>query len=114
MHSGFPIVIITGGELELTDEEIFEFMADEDEEVTKTNIDNLESIAAQFKIFSSKGNARKNGLVGGIPHGISLLGTKKKRVWIWNPNLPKKDIVFKKQFDHTDRWFENSSKRDET
>lgn len=46
-------------------------------------ISTLEDLAVLAEIFPSKGQARKNGVLGEIPFGINLLGTKKKKVWVW-------------------------------
>ena len=46
-------------------------------------IETLEELAVLVEIFTSKGQARKNGVTGEIPFGIHLLGTKKKKVWVW-------------------------------
>lgn len=54
-------------------------------------------------IFASRGDARKAGFCGPIPHGISLLGTRSVRIWTWNPVPPVRPVVLAPQFDHT-RW----------
>jgi len=107
------INFIIDGEFKPTDEEIFENMAcNEFDEVRKISCDNLETLAAEAGVFPSKGRARKNGFCGPIPHGISFLGTKKKRFWVWNPNPPDNKPTISKSFDHTDRWLSQRIAKD--
>lgn len=54
-------------------------------------IETLEDLAVLAEIFPSKGQARKNGVTGEIPFGIHLLGTKKKKVWVWRAP-PQKEV----------------------
>lgn len=102
--------VITGGELEVSDDEIFDNMIvnPEIDQVFKIECSNLETLAAEAGVFQSKGKARKSGFSGPIPHGISFLGTKKKRFWVWNPNPPESEPTISKSFDHTNRWFEKN------
>lgn len=46
---------------------------------------NCETLATMTGIFPSKSQARSNGFFGSLPHGIELIGTKKKQFWCWNP-----------------------------
>lgn len=55
------------------------------------DISTMEDLAVLVEIFPSKGQARKNGMTGEIPFGIWLLGTKKKRVWVWRAPENKSD-----------------------
>lgn len=54
-------------------------------------ISSMEELAVLAGIFPSRGQARKNGMTGEIPKGIWLLGTKKKKVWVWRSRENKSD-----------------------
>jgi len=64
----------------------------------------LEELAVLAGIFPSKGRARKNGFSGPIPHGLECLGTKKKWLWVWNPNQSEEPTV-KDGFVKTNKFF---------
>ncbi len=57
----------------------------EDEPQTISNAMDLETLAVEVGVFKSKAEARKNGWQGPIPFGFNCLGTKKRRIWVWNP-----------------------------
>jgi hypothetical protein len=67
--------------------------------------DDLAAVAVQAGVFPSRGQARKNGLGGPVPHGVHLLGTKKRKFWVWSPAPPSSPPVFNPGMDHTDRWW---------
>ena len=77
------------------------------DEIIFTVATDLAELAVLTGIFPSKSRARKNGLHGPIPHGLSWIGTKKKRFFVWNPVLTDDVPVFSKNFDHTNRWFKH-------
>ena len=64
----------------------------------------MEDLAVLSGLFKSKGDARKNGFSGPIPWGLNLLGTKRRRVWVWNP-VKTEDIKELSAFDHTEQFF---------
>lgn len=45
----------------------------------------LADVSVMAGIFSSKTQARKNGYYGPIPCGYSEHGSRKNRIYIWNP-----------------------------
>ena len=65
----------------------------------------LAEMAVQAGIFPSKGQSRKNGLDGPAPTGLHLIGTRKRRFWVWNPTAPVEKITFNLSFDRTQGWF---------
>lgn len=98
--------VIFSGEFQPSDEEIFENMiTSESDVIIKTNEINLESLAVSAGIFESKSKSRRAGFFGPIPFGISFLGTKKKRFWVWNPNNNNDLITIDSSFDYTTKWF---------
>jgi hypothetical protein len=98
--------VIIGGDLNPTDKDISNFLCPEPvDQIFKIDNTSLEELACMSGIFNSKGLARKNGLFGDIPHGISFIGTKKRRFWVWNPNQLTSDIRFDRSFDHTKKYF---------
>lgn len=62
----------------------------------------LSVLARIAQVFPSSSAARRAGCTGPIPHGLNIIGTKKKRFWVWNPHGTT-------EFDHplnkTARWF---------
>jgi hypothetical protein len=56
----------------------------------------LEKLAVEAKIFKSVSEARKNGWAGNIPTGFHLIGTKRRRIWVWNPITQEHSLA--KQF----------------
>jgi len=75
------------------------------EEIVVHDHDDLAAMAAEAGVFKSKGEARKNGLGGPCPNGLWLLGTKKRRFWVWNPGSPSGKVVLNVNFDKSGRWF---------
>ncbi len=53
-------------------------------EAERISAETLEELFVLAGIFKSKGQARKNNFSGEIPEGINMLGTKKKKFWVWN------------------------------
>ena len=49
----------------------------------RLNVSLIEELAVELKMQPSLTQARKNGMSGEIPVGISQQGTKKKKVWVW-------------------------------
>lgn len=75
------------------------------EKVIKIKTDDLAFMAVEAGVFSSKGQARKNGLGGPAPHGLHQIGTKKKRFWVWNPVAGSERVTLNPSFDRTLGWF---------
>lgn len=65
----------------------------------------MEALAAMSGVFPSRGQARKNGFAGPIPHGLELWGTNQHTFWVWNPKPPKKKPTIGKKRRKTDHWF---------
>jgi hypothetical protein len=67
------------------DDLVIEYFVDGDPTARVVHADEttLEALAVLAGIFPSKGQARKNGLAGDVPAGITLQGTKKKKFWVW-------------------------------
>lgn len=57
-----------------------------DEDVIFKDVTDLPRLLADLGIFKSTTQARKAGHSGELPLGWSVLGTKKKRVFLWNPS----------------------------
>lgn len=75
------------------------------DEVARIETTDLAVLAVEAGVFPSRGQARKNGLGGSIPHGLHLLGTKKHRFWVWSPVPPTEEPTFSTSLDHTNKWF---------
>lgn len=52
-------------------------------EAEKIDLLTMEELMVAKGVFPSKGRARSNGFSGPIPMGVSLVGTRKKRFWVW-------------------------------
>ncbi len=72
--------------------------------------ESLEAFAVVAGLFPSRGQARKNGFAGPFPWGLSLLGTKHRRVWVWSPRQPDGPVTLLPGFDHTARFFQEFSR----
>lgn len=59
-----------------------------------------EQLAVESGLFPSLSQARKNNFSGPIPFGLSQLGTKKHRFWVWNPNKFG-EVTILNQFIHS-------------
>ena len=77
---------------------------DGSEEIVAVVNDDLAAMAAEAGVFSSRGEARRNGLGGPCPTGVWQFGTKKKRFWVWNPQSPTGTVTVSVNFDKTSRW----------
>ena len=103
--------IVNGREFEVTERDISLMFGDQDgiidpdDEIVPIETDDLAALAFEADVFPSRGQARKNGLGGAVPHGLFLFGTKKKRFWVWNPIPPTSQPTFDPTMEHTDRWF---------
>ena len=75
------------------------------EEFVTVETDDLAAMATQAGVFNSRGEARRNGLVGPCPTGVWLFGTKKRRFWVWNPRSPSGKVTVSLAFDKTGKWF---------
>lgn len=82
----------------------FDGVIDEIDDIIFSDATDLADLAVEVGLFPSKTRARKNGLHGPIPHGLSWIGTKKRRFFVWNPVPPEEGPVFSRNFDHTDKW----------
>lgn len=96
----------------VTDAEIEHIFDPEDgtEDIVRSDASCMEELAVQAGIFPSKGQARKNGFCGPIPHGVECFGIKKKWLWVWNPLSNEEAIVLKKGFVQTWRFCEEINK----
>ena len=65
----------------------------------------MEAVAVEAGIFASRGQARKAGFTGSIPHGVGLYGTKHKRAWVWSPEPPATTPTLAPAFSHADALF---------
>ena len=75
------------------------------EQVIRTNADQMEALAAFSGAMPSRGQARKNGFSGPIPHGLEMYGTKALSFWCWNAfPQPSKPTIGKKKV-LTSHWF---------
>jgi hypothetical protein len=94
---------------ELTDEMIDWVMSPVPDQdiIIRSSSKDMEDLAVEAGLFPSRGQARKNGFCGTIPWGLSMLGTKKNRFWVWN--TAKSDISpsFNQGFDWTEKVFGN-------
>jgi len=93
--------VIVGGSISPKKEEIILFFSDSFEMV---DVSDLETLAVLAGVFPSKRKARKSGLCGVIPFGISLIGTKRNRFWVWSP-CDCGDVSMNKSFDKTNKFF---------
>jgi len=84
---------------------------EEMDEVVEIEATDLAVLAVEARVFPSRGQARKNGLGGPIPHGVHFLGTKKRRFWVWSPAPPEQEPTFNPGMDHTLRFFGPVPKR---
>ena len=58
------------------------------------------NMAVMAGVFKSKGQSRKSGMTGSAPPGLSLLGTKKNRFWVWNPEGTEDNVTLSSAFIH--------------
>ena len=77
----------------------------EGEQIVRVQSDDLSAMAVEAGLFPSKGQSRKNGLGGPAPHGLHLIGTKKRRFWVWNPAPSGEKVTLSPSFDRTQGWF---------
>lgn len=91
--------------LRMADVDIVFGPLDGTEEIVNLEHDDLAVMAVEAGVFTSKGQARKNGLGGPCPTGLWQFGTKKRRFWVWNPNSPSGKVTVGANFDKTKRWF---------
>ena len=75
------------------------------EQIVRIQTSDLATMAVEAGLFPSKGQSRKNGLHGPAPHGLHLIGTKKRRFWVWNPVASDEKVTFSLAFDRTQGWF---------
>ena len=75
------------------------------EQVIEVKSDDLAAMAVAAGLFSSKGQSRKAGLRGPAPHGLHMIGTKKRRFWVWNPVASDEKVTLSPSFDKTQGWF---------
>jgi len=76
-----------------------------EEAIVFTPAQDMESLAVLAGLFSSKGQARRNGFRGPVPHGLGWYGFRKphRRFWVWNPAPTEGADI--SAFDHTEKWF---------
>ncbi len=72
---------------------------DGSEQIVRVQTDDLATMAVDAGLFSSRSQARKNGLEGPAPHGCNRIGTKKRRFWVWNPHPTGEKVVMKPCFN---------------
>ena len=77
----------------------------EGERIVRVQSDDLSAMAVEAGLFPSKGQSRKNGLGGPAPHGLHLIGTRKRRFWVWNLTSPSEKVTFNLSFDRSPGWF---------
>jgi hypothetical protein len=75
------------------------------EEIIEVQSADLAAMAVEAGIFPSKGQSRKSGLGGPAPHGLHMIGTKKRRFWVWNPIASDEKVTLSPSFDKTQGWF---------
>lgn len=75
-------IIIASSE-EITDEESWTWFWTEGEINKRLDCHTLEELGVELGLFKNKSDARKNGMSGPIPVGISETGTKKRKVLVW-------------------------------
>lgn len=56
--------------------------------VTDPHDANMEALAARAGVFPSRGQARKNGFSGSVPHGLEMFGAGGCSFFAWNPVEP--------------------------
>jgi len=65
----------------------------------------MEALGARAGAFPSKGQARKNGFVGSVPHGLEMFGAGGRSFFVWNPTEPDKKPTIGKKRILTRAWF---------
>lgn len=65
----------------------------------------MEALAARAGVFPSRGQARKNGFAGPIPHGFEVFGASGKSFFVWNPRPPSSPATIGRKRHLTDQWF---------
>lgn len=73
--------------------------------ITRDEDASMEALAAQARVFDSRGQARKNGFSGPIPQGLELWGTNQRTFWCWNPRPPTQPPTISDKRRKTDQWF---------
>lgn len=72
--------------------------------ITEPRDASMEALAAMAGVFPSRGQARKNGFAGPVPHGLELWGTSQRTFWCWNPKHPAKPPTIGKKRRKTAQW----------
>lgn len=73
--------------------------------VTNVHDASMEALAARSGVFPSRGQARKNGFSGPIPHGFALWGTDAGNFFVWNPHPPTESPTISRKRDLTRSWW---------
>jgi hypothetical protein len=65
----------------------------------------MEALGARAGVFPSRGQARKNGFGGPVPHGFDMWGTSAGNFFVWNPRSPESKPTIGKKRNMTRMWF---------
>jgi hypothetical protein len=65
----------------------------------------MEALGARSRVFPSKGQARKNGFAGPVPHGLEVFGAGGSSFFVWNPTHPESKPIIGKRRILTKQWF---------
>ncbi len=68
--------------------------------------DDLSTMAVQAGVFPSRSQARRAGLAGPAPQGLTLIGTRRRQFWVWK-ETPAGEARMGACFDRTEKWFNN-------